>query len=481
MSGSDVVPHDDSNPILPNDDAQQHVPRKVGDPFSPEGMPLALLEFHSPSAALVNLPATPAAERMVWVVAAMFLFCVVAMAVYPLDEVISTPGRMISTEPTIQVQPLETAIIRSIDVHVGDFVHKGQVIAHLDPTISEADVTNMRQQRDGYQAEVDRLTAEAEDHPYVPDPHNPASTTQAAAFERRSAEYKAHVSNYDQQIAGLQSDLQGYEANAAMYASRAKLARDVYNMRLSLQDQKVGSRLSTLQAQSDLMESERSQIGAQQSAQSTRSKLQATRDERESYIQNWKAQVYSDLSIGQHRLDEARSDYDKAALRRSLIVLRANEDSVVLTIAKVSVGSVLSGGGQLMTLVPVGSGLEMEAMMRGQDAGFVHVGDHAVLKFTTFPYDQYGGADATVRVISADSFAQGQDGGEQEASGTSAMTTYYRVRLRIDRYTLHGVPEFFHPSPGMPVTADIDVGKRTPLRYLLNRMVPAATNGMREP
>jgi len=489
---SDVIPHDDNQEPVPHQDDQQHVPRRVDDPFSPEGMPLALLEFHSPSQALVNLPPTPAAQHITWMVGALFFASLMAASFYPLDRVVSTPGRLISTQPTMVVQPLETSIIRSIDVHVGDFVHKGQVLAHLDPTITTADVTNMREQRDAYQAEVDRLTAEAQDKPYKPDMASPASVTQAAAFERRSAEFKARVGNYDQQIVGAQSDLQGYRANAAMYASRAKLASDVYNMRVSLQNQQVGSRLSTLQAQSELMESERSQIGAQQSAQSTQSKLDALRDERESYIQNWKAEIYSNLSTAQHHLDESRGDYDKAALRKSLVVLKAQEDAIVLTVAHASVGSVLGAGTQLMSLVPVGSGLEMEAILRGQDAGFVHLGDHALLKFVTFPYQQYGGADATVRVISADSFSPGEggdqgggSGGGQGASGGGAggagLNTFYRVRLRIDRYTLHGVPSFFHPSPGMPLTADIDVGKRTMMRYFLNRMIPAATDGMREP
>ena len=35
--------------------------------------------------------------------------------------------------------------------------------------------------------------------------------------------------------------------------------------------------------------------------------------------------------------------------------------------------------------------------------------------------------------------------------------------------------------PGMPVTADIKVGKRTVLKYLLGMVVPVAHEAMREP
>ncbi|WP_016737844.1 HlyD family type I secretion periplasmic adaptor subunit [Gluconobacter thailandicus] len=484
-SSSDMIPQNGPSPDADSsENFNSHVPRSVTDPFAPQDMPIALLEFHSPTAGLVNLPATASARYAIWLIGCLFMAGLAGMALFPLNRVVSTTGRLTSTQPTIMVQPLETSIVRSIDVHVGDFVKKGQVLAHLDPTITEADITNMAQQRDAYQAELDRLKAEADDKDYTPDTTNPAAVQQGAAFLRRRSEYRARVQNYDQQIAGLQSDMQGYRANAAMYASKMRVASEVLKMRQHEQADQVGSRLSTLAAQNDMMEAERAEIAAQQSANSAENKMAAMKAERESYIENWKAQVYTSLTETQHHLDEYRSSYDKARLRQDLILLKAPEDGVVLTIAKASIGSVLQSAGQFMTLVPTGSGVEMEAVMKANDAAFVKLGDHAIVKFAAFPYNQYGGADATVHVISADSFekSDGNSAGDNSAvAGGPTQSVYYRVRLRIDRYTLHGQPDFFHPTPGMPATADIDIGKRTILKYLFGRMVPIATDGMREP
>ncbi|EHH68232.1 HlyD family type I secretion periplasmic adaptor subunit [Gluconobacter morbifer] len=485
MSSSDMIPRNDQSP-QENENQNQHLPREANDPLGTDGLPLALLEFHSPTAALVNLPATPAARYIVGLIGALVLASIAAMALFPLNRVVSTQGRLISTQPTIVVQPLETSIVRSIDVHVGDFVKKGDVLAHLDPTVTEADITDMRRQRDDYQAEYDRLKAEASDQDYRPDVKNPAAVQQGEAFLRRRSEYRARVENYDQQIAGLESDIQGNRANAAMYASKMRVASEVLKMRQHEQADQVGSRLSTLAAQNDVMEAERAEIAAQQEANSAEKKLAAMKAEREGYIENWKSKIYADLTDAEHHLSEYQSSYEKANLRQNLVLLRAPEDGVVLTMGHVSVGSVLQSAGQFMTLVPTGYGLEVEAVLRGQDAGFVQIGDHAILKFMTFPYDQYGGADASVRVISADAFSasQNSDGAGGSNGGTSSDSlngTYYRVRLRIDRYTLHGQPSFFHPMPGMPVTADIDVGKRTVLQYFFNKITPALTNGMREP
>ena len=58
---------------------------------------------------------------------------------------------------------------------------------------------------------------------------------------------------------------------------------------------------------------------------------------------------------------------------------------------------------------------------------------------------------------------------------------YYRSRITLDQINLHGTPANFHLIPGMPIQADIRVGKQTVLSYMMGRIMPLATEGMREP
>ena len=102
-----------------------------------------------------------------------------------------------------------------------------------------------------------------------------------------------------------------------------------------------------------------------------------------------------------------------------------------------------------------------------------HVGDPVSIKFDTFPFIQYGMAYGTVRTISADSFtAQDEQRNPTGAVPVPANSSepFYRARITIDRVDLHGTPPGFRLMPGMPVTADIKVGKRTVLQYLLGRV-----------
>ena len=483
MSGSTEIATQDAAPD------RKAIRRRGSD----DDMPPALLEFHSPSAAIAAMPPTPSARYITWIVSSMALAGFMVLALFPIDRVVTAAGALVPTVPTIVVQPLETSIIRSIDVREGDVVHKGQILAHLDPTISNADVENLRGQSQSFQAQVDRLTAEVTGKDYVVDPANPASNAQESIFLRRKAEHVAKMTDYDQQIAGLQSDLVGFQASAAMYAGRVKVASDVHNMRVELQRDQVGSRLNSLASQDDMMEMERSQLTAQQSATSARNKLNAMIAEREEYIENAKAEDYKDLTDAQIKLFDANGSYAKANMSSRLTTMVADRDAVVLNIAKVSVGSVLSGAQQFMNLIPLDAPLQVEARMQADQAGFVKLGDKANIKFQTFSYVQYGGALGTVTNISADAFSADQVQSGAASAPANGLTTpgggggsgqnqpFYRVRIRVDQYTLHDVPKFFKPTPGMVVSADIGVGKRTILQFLLSTVIPTATEGMRDP
>ena len=94
--------------------------------------------------------------------------------------------------------------------------------------------------------------------------------------------------------------------------------------------------------------------------------------------------------------------------------------------------------------------------------------------------------EGTVRIISADSFTGAEDQRNPNSAGAVPLPTnspepFYRARIAIDRVALRNVPTGFRMVPGMPVAADIKVGKRTVLQYLLARVMPVVHDGMREP
>ncbi len=446
----------------------------------------ALLEFQSPTAAVIADRIPLGGRLTIWVIAAAILSSIGAMGLYPVDQVVAVPGKVVAKTPNMAVQPLDTSIVRQINVHEGQAVHAGDRLALLDPTFAAADAGSLDTQVLSLQAEVDRLEAEANSRPYLPD-GSPVSQLQAMIFAQRHAERTAKLESYRQRIDSAQAKITQTASDIASYAEEFRTAETKESMRKQLERLQIGSKLNTLDAGAQRAEVSRFLQAAVASHAGAKSDVDGLIAERDAYLRQAQGETAQQLAEQGRKLSDAREQQNKARLRRNLVDLRADRDAVVLNVAKISVGSVVQSGDELITLVPTDAPLEIEASIPARDAGFVQPGDQAVIKFDTFPYTTYGTAAGTLRTVSADSFTGPQNGRDRpsrpslsqpEANGGA---TFFRASLSMDEMKLRNLPAGFRMTPGMPVTADIKVGRRTVLAYLLSRVAPTLMEGMREP
>ena len=123
-----------------------------------------------------------------------------------MDRIVTAPGKLITTNPNLVVQPLETSVIRDIRVAVGDVVHKGEVLAALDPTFSQSDVSELRERIAALDSEINRLEAELNNRDFTASPGaTPNDLLQARLFAERKSYYDASLRKLDEQIARIRS------------------------------------------------------------------------------------------------------------------------------------------------------------------------------------------------------------------------------------------------------------------------------------
>jgi hemolysin D len=449
-----------------------------------------ILEYQSPSTAIVNAPIPRIARGVSWTVGSMVIACFIAMTVIKVDKVVTAQGKVVARSPTIVVQPLETAIVRSIEVNEGEAVHAGQVLARLDPTFAAADLEALKSQVADFSAQVTRLQAEMENRPFNYTGSDPHLALQTAIYAQRMSEYNFKLENYRQKSDSLSASVAKSRSDVVGYKSRLDYAQALEKMRNDLDKAGVGSKLNTLSAMDTRAEMQRNLDSVEQAGNGAQRDLAALIAERNGYIQSWHADVAEKMAEAAGKLSDARESFNKAQLKRQLVELRAEQDATVLTVSRVSPGSVLTAGQQFISLVPANAPLEIEANIPGSENGYVHVGDPVAVKFDTFPYTQYGMAHGLVRIVSPDSF-NSQD--EQrnptgavpipngQVAGTASSSVWYRTRVSLDQIGLHDTPPGFRLSPGMPVTADVLVGKRTLMEYFLGKAMPLVHEGLREP
>lgn len=444
-----------------------------------------LMEFESPSAALIAKPVPPASRYVTWIIASMFAVAMVIMSTMKIDRVVSSTGKVVAIANNIVVQPLETSIVRSINVKEGQVVRKGALLARLDPTFTAADAGALETSVASLQAEVDRLHAEGDGRPYSGSGTAP-SQLQALIFLQRRSEYTFKLEGYTQKIESQSVKVAQAEGDVSSFTERAKGAKEVLDRRRELERLGVGSTLNRLQAEDTYQDIAGRLASAKATVAGSKRDLATVIAERDAYIQNVKTESSQQLNEQGRKLADAKENLTKARLRNQLVEMVADRDAVILSVAPVNVGSVMASGDQFITMVPVDSPLEIEAVLDGRDSGYVGVGDSVTIKFETFPYTLYGIATGTVRSVSPDSFRNPnndtmQHGGRPQNQDNAPGQYFFRARISMDEVKLHDLPPSFRMTPGMPVTADVKVGQRTLMAYIFARVIPIATEGMREP
>lgn len=327
-----------------------------------------------------------------------------------------------------------------------------------------------------------RLQAEVAGTNYVPEQSNPHAALQASILSRRTSQYEFSLQAYDKRIDQLQTQIAGDNAQAAYFRERLGIAADIESMRAKLVAMQAGSKFNTLLAADVRLSMAASLTRAESDAEQAARKLGAEQAERKTFVEQWYGQISQDLSDTRGKLVEAQQRYAKANLHNQLVVLTAPRDAVVLSVAKISMGSVVTSAEPLIQLVPLDTTLSVEADISGIDSGYVSPGNEVRIKFDTLPFLRYGTARGKVRTISADSFSPettAKEGGSTLPSRPS--TLYYRAEISLEELTLHDTPAGFSPMPGMPITADVKVGTRSVLSYFIDRILPIAYDGLREP
>jgi HlyD family secretion protein len=451
-------------------------PAMIGD------TPLALLEFQSPTAAVIATPIPPITRSTVYVVTALIATLLIIASTVKVSRLVTAHGKLVTQASTIVLQPFATSIVQSIDVSDGEVVRKGQLLARLNPTFADADLKSLQEQRDQLSAEDARLVAETSGTDYTADPKNPASALQAAIFTQETAEHNFTLENYAQKIAELQAVIARSNAEADFYRKRVGVASDVEGMRKELQKLQVGSKLNSLIATDDRLNVATSLADATATATASERDLAAQRAERDAYQQKWQADASQQLAETNDKLAQTEQLLNKASLQNQLVVLRAPRDSVVLNVAHVSVGSVMQSGEQLISLVPIDAPLSIEADISGTDSGYVHTGEKVTVKLDTLPFLQYGSARGMVKSISPDSFSPQASPAEGGSTLPDKPTNlFYRGNITLDELLLHDTPPGFRLMPGMPVEADIKVGQHTIMQYFISKVLPVAYSSLHEP
>ena len=459
--------------------------RKPAEPV-PKRVDPAAVTFLPDAPMIEERPLPWVARSVVYIVAALIVTTALWATFSQVDRVVTARGKLITVDPLMVVQPLETAVIRSINVGVGDFVKAGTVLATLDPTFTESQEVANRERLSSMKAEAQRLEAEIYGRPFPPMSNEEEALEpkylqlQTTVYEHRRAEYDASVASSDAEIRRLEASLVTNRTAQDGLQQRLKVVGQVESMRQQAFNAAAGSRLNLLLTQMDRL-SVSDQLGEKQNQEKELlQQLAAARQQKERYINNWVREAGERLTSVQQEIATAVQQLAAAERRRALVVLRAPADGVVLELGQRSIGSVAKEAEPLITLVPYGNRVEAEVDVDSTDVAHLRVGDPVRVKFDALPFQRHGTVTGKLRVITENSF-QSDKSAAASADKPEAKPAFFRARVALGAVDLLDVPKDFRLIPGMTLAAEIKIGRRSIVSYVLDPIVRLFDESLREP
>jgi HlyD family secretion protein len=391
------------------------------------------------------------------------------------DRIVVAQGRVITRAQPMVVQALETSIVRSIEVRVGQSVKKGDKLVSLDPTFAEADASQVKQRMESLSAEVARLESEMDGKPYLGKEGGEEAKLQADIFDKRTAEYQSRLAGYRADVSRLEADLNGTRRSLAVLEERLQNLKRVEAMKADLESKKFLSQMGLLEAKTQRLEAENAYEDARNKSKQLVEQVTQARHAQEAYVKGWRQKLGEDLVKARRDRDAVREQLSKAERRGALTHLVAPYDATVLEINKRSVGSVAKEADPILSLVPAGDDLELEIQIAAEDIGFVRKDDPVRVKLDAFPFQKHGTMNGKLTVIGADSVTV-------DPSGSGRQTrAYYTARVTGVAGKLRAVPADMALTPGMTVVAEIRVGERSVISYFLYPLMKTFDEGIREP
>lgn len=402
------------------------------------------------------------------------------------DIVAVASGKVVPAGMAKTLQSYSNGVITKILVQNGQFVRKGDPLVLLDRTER---LTETRQ--------LDSELLETQNHWLVetsyleflqqPAPQRtskailaesakrlkisiPASSTGELGelLKARMKEYLSTITTMDEQLEALRYTRASATATLEKLEKTLPLIRERAEAHKALLDRQLASRDQYLQLEQLHIEqhyarnAERAQLA---SLDARGAELQARSSQ---FRDQQKRKAMEGVAEMKHRVYKLHQALKKSAMQLKQQTLLAPIDGIVHELQVHTLGGVLVAGQTVLTIIPNNAHLEVQALVKNHDVGFIREGMDTAVKVDTYSFTRYGTIDGRVKVLSADAVVQ--DSGSMVYPATVALTKNSLQVNGVERQLV----------PGMSVTVEIKTGRRRILEFFLSPILKLGRESIRE-
>ncbi len=442
-------------------------------------------DFAPPLLRVQDKPPAPLAGWMLRLLL-LLLSCAFLWAVLGrLDIVAVADGKLVPSSYLKIVQPPEQGIVKEILVREGEAVKAGQVLIRMDAALTNADVGTIRTEHEHKRLALRRIDAQLGGSALAPDKADPPGL-----YARIEAQYRANVRAYENALAQERTLLEKARYDlAAARQTKAKLEQVLPHYREQeqafdkLAKDGYAGRIIATDKQRERIEKEQDLRTQEFIIQSSESLIEQSQKKIEQITADYRRQLQTERVEVATQLEKAAQELARHQHRQQLLELRAPADGTVKDLATHTAGTVAAPGTILMTLVPQDETLIAEVWVGNQDVGFVHPGQEVKIKLAPFQFQKYGMVEGAIDQVSADATEAPSPNTRSDAlTGRDRPMgpLAFRTLVKLKSQHLDTGEARYRLAPGMQVAAEIHLGTRSVLEYVLSPVQKAFHEAGRE-
>jgi HlyD family secretion protein len=441
------------------------------------------LDFSPAILRLQRQPPSPLPRAILWLLVGLVGGLLLWSIIGKLDIIAVAPGKLVPSSYVKVVQPADAGIIKDILVREGDLVKKDQVLVRMDASLSEADSKQVQTQLRVAQLQLRRIDAELGDREPVK-----AAEDDGVLFQQMLGQYRARrqahldaVATERAVLAKAEQDRRGAQEQVAKLRKMLPIYEDQARSWSQLVEEGFAGRLQAEERKRQLIDAEQELKAQTHAAQGLSAAIEQSRQRLAALQSNYHQELYKERVDTEAQYQRMLQEWEKQLHRNELLELRAPQDGVIKELATHTEGAVLQPGTVLMTIVPANEPLRAEVWVDNRDRGFVREGQAVRVKVAPFPFQKYGMVEGVVKTVSADATeAPGRNQPSDTANPTTGGAFQFRSIVELKAQHLDSDGTQLKLMPGMQVDAEISLGQRTVIEYLLSPVRKAFHEAARE-
>lgn len=412
-------------------------------------------------------------RAILYVVVVFVAFFFYWASVSEIEEVTRGHGKVIPSGQIQVVQNLEGGILSEILVGVGDMVKKGQLLLRIDEKRFSSSFQQNRVKYLSFLAKAARLRAEASGEPFEVPEEVAKEMPEIARRERelyqtRMREFESSQAIRREQISQRRHEIRELNTRLAELTRTQALIQKELDLTRPLVSQGAASEVEVLRLERQASEIAGDIATTRDMIPRAVSKLQEAQLALEEVTLKFSNEAKAELNDTLAHLEEFSANAIALEDRLRRTAVRSPVNGTINRILVNTVGGVIRPGMDLIEIVPMDDTLLVEARIKPSDIAFLRPDQKAKVKFTAYDFTIYGGLDAELEHISADSITDEQG------------NSFYLVNVRTRKNYLGSESDPLPIIPGMVATVDILTGKKTILSYILKPVLRAKYMALRE-